>query len=113
MDDEAFNGGKPHEIVSRSTHGYAMAAAGTTPHEVISARTMAPHVKKILQLRNQHGGWQGFVDKHIPGAHPETRQNFAHILEHRTRNLVDHVVRDHEEERVHAASHRNSSSIPK
>lgn len=53
---------------------------------------LRPQVKQIVRLRDRHGGWEHFVNRHIPGAPAELRQRAAQELEHRTRRLIDHVT---------------------
>lgn len=59
--------------------------------DVTSPRFLRPQVQRIQQLRAAHGGWQGFVNTHIPGAAQDVRRGVADVLESRTQRLIDHV----------------------
>lgn len=72
-------------------HRHAISHAGMTMSEAVSPRFLKPEVHKIVSLREAHGGWKGFVGRHIPGASPELKEAATRVLEHRTQRLIDHV----------------------
>lgn len=88
------DGYKPHEIINEP-HRDAMYRTGLSNREVLSAKYMGPHVNQIIKLRDRHGGWRGFVNKHIPGASEDTKHLAARVLDARTDLLKRHIASQH------------------
>jgi hypothetical protein len=52
---------------------------------------LGPQVRRITALRDRHGSWSDFIERHIPHAAQETKRKASEILDHRTAYLEAHV----------------------
>lgn len=75
-----------HEDVQRAANGGALPT-----HDVRHPDFLRPQVHEISKLRDRHGGWRHFVDRHVPGASTEFRTAAADMLESRTKDLERYV----------------------
>lgn len=95
----AKEGRKPSELLNKITEwdgffdssknpAYAKLAAAAG---VSSARDMKdiviPEIKKVLALRDAHGGWSGYVEKIAGGMSLADKENVIEMLDHRS-NLL-------------------------
>jgi hypothetical protein len=90
--------------------------AGLSREEVlrhaVHPSVLGPQVRRITDLRDRHGSWGGFVEKHIPHAPEGTKREAAEILNHRTAYLQAHVDTHRTGFQTPAMVHRELSADP-
>ena len=98
--EDSLNHGLNHYVSAQHAEALSRVAGDRDQHEVraelTSPAALRPQVKKLAQIRQAHGGWEGFVEKHAAGAPDHLKATLVKHLNERHERLLQHVtgVRD-------------------
>ena len=73
-------------------HGDRYHIHNTKLREVTSPAAMRGQVKNLAKVRQQHGGWEGFVEHHAAGAPAHLKKIMVDHLNERHERLLKHVL---------------------